>query len=232
MTDTNDDEEFERIEALEDELGDAIEDAEEAIGPESEPDPEVRRLYAELRDLDAAGTSATYQTALKIVELDEAGESGRDIARRASRYGIAGCTSQPRVVRLLQFARLVSAARDQIEGFTVPAEHSMRRLCAAKSPAGDEWTIAERLEFLIDAVALADSEGQQVTAAHVRSVLDQRWPRPPRAQGRPSSPAVRKLSTALERLGREQGADNLLRACQLYLERHSGPDGAETEPEQ
>jgi hypothetical protein len=76
MTDTNDDEEFERIEALEDELGDAIEDAEEAIGPESEPDPEVRRLYAELRDLDAAGTSATYQTALKIVELDRGGRIG------------------------------------------------------------------------------------------------------------------------------------------------------------
>jgi hypothetical protein len=213
----------ERIDALQDELDEAIEHEHDGDTEPSEPDdPEVMRLYVELRDLDAAGTNTTLETGRKLVELSEKGQTGRDIAKRAYSMGIENCANQSTVVRLTQYARVVDLARSEYGAeLAVPSEFAIRRLCVEKDPAGNEWSPEDRLEFLGNALDIAAEENVRLSGKHVRVALEKSYPPAPKPETAPVAPRVRRVTAQLERLAREFGADALARAITLYETRHA-----------
>lgn len=222
MTMTDETDEVAAEEEREHEEEQAREAAEGDSEPLEEAAPEVQRLYFELRDLEAAGTTNLLETGRKLVELADYGESGRSIAKRSKSIGIEACSSQAQVSRLSAYASLIDAAISEYgPDWNIPSEFAVRPLALETSPDGGVWSLDGRLELLTSARMIADEEHTRVQRRHVKVALEKDYPAPPRPESLPMAPRVRKALAAMERVGKEHGHDAVLRAYETYVKRHA-----------
>lgn len=219
------------------EAEDAVEDAEDALnasGPEVLPldDPRIIRAYETLADLDAKGANHGLEVAYQLRELTELGQTGRDIAAHSVEYGIAGCTNQSVVVRMVQLAEMMDFVRQDDPEFPTVTEGAARRLLVTKDPLGVDWPIEERAERLGRARQLADLANQAVTRGYVKQAIEEKYPKAERVASTPLAPRVRKGLTGINKLVDEVGEDAYRRAHVRWDERHKAPaDSAESDSE-
>jgi hypothetical protein len=230
---TIDDPNEDAVAEAEEALAEAQEAAEDAAASAEAPplDPAVLRLYEELQDLDARGTSNNLETGRKLLELTDAGQTSRDIAKQSQHLGIDGCVSHSRVIRLTAYASLINMALEEWHDLSVPSEGAVRRLCVIKDPLDAEWSIDQRMEYLGRALEIAAEEHSRLLSRHVRTALEKDYPPPPKPEAQPMGPKVRRLRRELERLRKAEGFAALLRAWTLWAPQYGAEadEGAEDE---
>lgn len=210
----------ETLDRLEDEI-DELTSAELEAVKLTEASPAVLRLYASLRDLEARGTSNNLEVGRVVCRLLEEGENNAQIAVRSRDLGIVNCASIGQVSRLSAFATLIGAALEEFDAdWVIPSEGTVRPLCKATDPLGVEWKLDKRLGYLADAVKIAADEQAPLRRPHITIALERDYPKPPRPASLPVSPRVRKVTTQLERIARELGADAVMRAAQAFIAKH------------